>query len=55
MFNPNPNPLPAEYARSSTARKKWLEKVSLHHTAWELLRGLLKPVAANCLLKSVQS
>ena len=29
------------------SQKKWLEKVSLHRTAWELLRGLLKPVAAS--------
>ena len=29
------------------SQKKWLEKVSLHRTAWELLRGLLKPVATS--------
>ena len=29
------------------SQKKWLEKVSLHRTAWELLGGLLKPVATS--------
>ena len=41
------------------SQKKWLEKVSLHRTAWELLRGFVEnqllQVNGCCSRKSGQS